>query len=165
MRLVDSRQVEEVMTKRVVIAILLAFPLLMAAQRSHMQSGHTGMAGSGQFGAGRIAGTNPAYNPRTFSNFYGSNFYGSGYNTSGYFYGPRNGTILGPGFNNGSAPSNIVTFVADSAPAVQGQYIPTYMRQDDGPSLAEIAKSLRTEHKPAVLIWRNWESPATPVKN
>jgi len=151
---------EEVMTKKLVIWMLLAFPLLVSAQRSHMPPGRSiGHGGgsysqAGLFAPGRFAGTNPAYNPR-----FASNFYSSGFNNGNYFYGPSNGTILGPGFNNGSQP-NILTFMAEQAPPVQTEYIPTYMRSDPGPSLGEIAKSLRTERKPAVLVWSNWESPA-----
>ena len=148
------------MTKKLVIGILLAFPLLTTAQRSRMQPGRTNQGQGGSFQNGRIAGANPAYHPRVYSNFYGSNYYSSGfYGNYDPGFGPRNGTILGPGFNNGSQ-ANILTLVPELAPPVQAEYIPTYMRPDNGPSLAEIAKSLKTERKPAVLIWSNWESPA-----
>jgi len=159
------------MTKKLIVFALLAFPLLMSAQRSRMSSsGHSGGSSSqaGSSAPGRIAGTNPAYNPR-----YGSNFYTSGFNAfnlrnNSFFYGPRNGTILGPGFNSGGfdsgAQPNLQTFVPDPAQPVPGVYIPTYMRQDGSPSLGDIAKSLKAERKPAVLVWSNWDPVSAPPK-
>jgi len=160
------------MTKKLIVFALLAFPLLMSAQRSRMLSGRTSTGGSysqgGSFAPGRIAGINPAYNPRYASNFYTSGFNALDLRNNNFFYGPRNGTILGRGFNSGGfdsgAQPNLQTFVPDPAQPVPGVYIPTYMRQDDSPSLGDIAKSLKSERKPAVLVWSNWDPVSAPPK-
>lgn len=161
------------LTKRLLILALLASPLLVQAQRGHAAAGHGGRASTqpGSFQPGRIAGTNPLYNRQAYSNFYGTDGYGYGNRYGNNFYGPRNGTILGPGFGGYSQPSAqfgdqpaIQTFTPAPVQAAAGEYIPSYMRTDSGPSLGEIARGLRTEHKAAVLVWGNWELKPAPVK-
>ena len=97
-----------------------------------------------------------------------SNFHCSGYSTP--FYGPSFYPTYFGGESYSPAPvyspymrgDGVVTYNAQPAPLVYDVYVPSYLRPSDGPSLAEVAASLKTTRKPAVLTWSNW--PAGSAK-
>jgi hypothetical protein len=135
--------------------LLLAFSLALSAQRAGPRGGGRLAVGSGSHGfAPRVAARASAFAP-VYAGYAPSYGYGFGmpyaYETNPYPENPNGG------------PQVIV-----SAPPGQPEptvvYIPSYMRENNGPSLGEIAAQLKTEHQSSKYIWRNVEPPLLQPK-
>jgi hypothetical protein len=133
---------------------LMLFPvlLLLAALPAIAQRGmaHTGSRSGGSFrhstgfqggGAGR---STPFYGPSSYPTYFST---GS--------YSPASAPAYSPYMRG----DDVVTYNAQPVMAYD-VYVPSYMRPNDGPSLAEVAASLKTTRKPAVLTWTSW--PTSP---
>ena len=152
---------ENRMKKFALFALLLALSVTLSAQRSapHGSGPRMGVGGgshTGMGGGSRGSAPRPAMRGANFAAAY-SNYspipYGFGmpfaYATNPFPENPNGGPMVIVSSPAGQEEPNIV-------------YIPSYMRPNDGPSLAEIAAQLKTEHPPAKYIWRNVEPLLQP---
>jgi len=126
------------------LSLTLSFPLF--GQRSGARGGtHMSTGGGSRLSAPRVASRTSAYTP-LYSSYYPG--YGFGlpfaYASNPYPENPNGGPMVIVSSPPGQMETNIV-------------YIPSYMRENNGPSLAEVAAQLKTEHQPAKYIWRNVE--------
>ena len=139
--------------KRLAFFGLLALSVTLSAQRSapHGSGSHTGVGGGHHSTAPRPAMRGSTFAPAN-SRYYSAP-YGFGmpfaYATTPFPENPNGGPMVIVSSPAGQEEPNIV-------------YIPSYMRPNDGPSLAEIAAQLKTEHPPAKYIWRNVEPLLQP---
>jgi hypothetical protein len=130
--------------------LLLALSLTLSAplfgQRSGSHGGtHMAAGGGSRAFAPRTGSRTSAYTP-VYSSYYPGYGFGApfAYASNPYPDNPNGGPMMIVSSPPGQTETNVV-------------YIPSYMRENNGPSLAEIASQLKTEHQPSKYIWKNVE--------
>jgi hypothetical protein len=155
---------KRIMKKLALFGLLLALSLILSAplfaQRSAPHGGgsrmHAGGGGHSGGAATRSVLRSPGFAPG-YSNYYSPASYGFGM-PLGYTANPF------PEGGNGG-PMVIVSPPLVPDAGVNVVYVPSYMRESNGPSLAEIAAQLKTDRQPAKYIWRNVEPLLQPKED
>jgi hypothetical protein len=151
---------ENRMTNRIkrlaLFGLLLTVSLTLSAQRGGSRGATHRAAGGGSHGFAPRVASRASFAP-VYSSYYPSYGYGYGfgapfaYETNPYPDNPNGGPMVIVSSPPGQSEPDVV-------------YIPSYMRENNGPSLGEIAAQLKTEHQSSKYIWRNVEPPLLQPK-